>query len=104
MAQKFSSFGSTDSQIVMLKSDEERRVRYIRRLRQLLDLILGKRCKRCGATEGLEVHHLKPRTWRSRDYWSNQRLLKYIEEAERGDVVRLCGRCNKSEGQPEKPF
>ena len=71
-----------------------------RRKAKLLALLGGK-CQHCGGTTGLEVNHKHPRNWKSADVWANQRLRRYLQEAEQGLVNLLCGYCNKRFGSPE---
>jgi hypothetical protein len=77
---------------------------HVQRLRRELFRILGNRCQVCGAGPDeakLEPHHTTARTWRSRDYFLNVRLMKYIEDAIAGRVELLCSDCNKIEGPPD---
>ncbi len=62
---------------------------------------LGGKCAQCGATTDLTFDHLLPRTWKSKDVHATKRLRLYAEEAERGEIQLLCGRCNSSKGAPE---
>jgi hypothetical protein len=73
---------------------------YRRQKRRELIQLLGGVCADCGGTKNLEPHHTGPRTWVSRNIWSNQRLRRYIEEAAAGLVELLCSDCNKINGKP----
>lgn len=61
---------------------------------------MGGRCSRCPATEKLEFHHTKPRTWAANRVGRWSRLKLYREDWLRGDIELLCSRCNKIAGKP----
>lgn len=80
---------------------QARRSELARQYRLQLLADLGGRCARCGATEGLEIHHVNGTTWnqrRSNSYW---RVLKFRAELKAGVPLQaLCRVCNAIIGRP----
>ena len=68
-----------------------------------LVLFLGGKCCKCGCSyrqRHLEFNHLKPRTWKARDFGRTTRLNKYWEEARQGLLNLACRTCNAQLGKP----
>jgi hypothetical protein len=61
---------------------------------------MGGRCVECGTEENLQFDHKYVKTWRSRDLYANQRIRRYIEEYEAGNLELRCKGCNQMKGEP----
>jgi 5-methylcytosine-specific restriction endonuclease McrA len=75
-------------------------------LRQQLIEILGPpKCQKCQTTEGKhEVDHIHAtKVYVTMKLRLDQRLLRYVEEAKRGEVQWLCAECNRVKGVPPPP-
>lgn len=62
---------------------------------------LGGKCKVCGATEELEIHHIFGRKYDLELIGSDSRVSRYIKELRAGLIDVLCRSCNAKIGMPE---
>lgn len=68
---------------------------------------LGGKCVSCDEDDPavLEFHHKYGKSWRSRDYSRFQRMAKYEEDADAGEIELLCDAChNNTNDHPDDCF
>lgn len=70
--------------------------------RAALIVKLGGRCRQCVATEKLEFHHTKPRTWTAAAVSRIVRIRLYETDYENGVIELLCKKCNRAAGEPKE--
>ena len=89
-----------------IKPDHQvcRQTRFYRRCRDELFQLLGRVCKKCGATEGLSfdiiIADLEPKSHHGK-MSSNQRIVYYRRQHENGNVQVLCLSCNTTKSNTE---
>jgi hypothetical protein len=81
---------------------EQKRAKYAE-LRAKLERLLGSRCTMCGSESDWAVDHEGgARTYSARQMNSLTRLARYLAEAERGGIRRLCNSCNGADGDTRR--
>jgi uncharacterized OB-fold protein len=81
---------------------EQKRARYAQ-LRAEVERLLGPRCAACGSGDEWAVDHEGgTRTYSARRMNSVARLRRYLEDARRGLVRRLCDSCNGVDGNKRR--
>jgi hypothetical protein len=58
----------------------------------------------CGSTEKLELDHPNGKTWEARVLSPQQRMKRYEEDYENGQLSLLCKKCNGTDGAFNKHF